>query len=252
MQTWLTSLTIQSFHYSLIIIAVVSFLESLALVGLFIPGIVLMASLGTLIGNGYLNFYSAWLSGLVGCLFGDWISYYIGLYFKDWLHNLSLLKKNNIMLNKIKQSLYNHNIITILIGRFIGPTRPLVPLVCGMLKLPLKKFILPSTFGCLLWPPVYFFPGILTGTIIHIPSCKIDNTFKWCVTAVILLTWLSAWLSWRWWKRKKNNYIFSILSLKMINYLTILSIIISIFSIIALQFHPSMKVFRNILGTVFL
>ena len=153
---------IQSLNYSLIIVATVSFLESLTLVGLFIPGIVLMASLGTLIGNGYLNFYSAWIAGLIGCLFGDWISYYIGWRFKKWLHNLSLLKKNNIILNKIKKSLYNHNIITILIGRFIGPTRPLVPLVCGMLKLPLKKFILPSIFGCLLWPPIYFFPGILS------------------------------------------------------------------------------------------
>lgn len=40
---------------------------------------------------------------------------------------------------------------TILVGRFVGPTRPLVPMVAGMLDLPVAKFITPNIIGCLLW-----------------------------------------------------------------------------------------------------
>lgn len=59
---------------------------------------------------------------------------------------------------------------TILVGRFVGPTRPLVPMVAGMLDLPVAKFITPNIIGCLLWPPFYFLPGILAGAAIDIPA----------------------------------------------------------------------------------
>ena len=44
----------------------VAFLESLALVGLILPGTVRMAGLGALIGGGEVNFWQAWLAGIVG------------------------------------------------------------------------------------------------------------------------------------------------------------------------------------------
>ncbi|CAL4042458.1 DedA family protein [Buchnera aphidicola] len=252
MESWLTYIITKSLSYLYIIVFVVSFLESLTLIGLFLPGIVLMAGLGTLIGHGSLNFYSSWIAGIIGCSLGDWTSYYIGWRFKNWLHNLSLLKKHQFILKKIKNTLYKHNIITILIGRFIGPTRPLVPMVCGMLKLPLKKFIIPSIIGCLLWPPIYFLPGVLAGIVINTPFDQINNNFKWCILAILSLIWFTLWISWRWWKFKKYGYIIFSLSEKKMKYLTMISTLISIISIISIQFHPEMKVFQKTLGIIFL
>lgn len=252
MEAWSTYIIAQSFSYLYIIVFAVSFLESLTLVGLFLPGIVLMAGLGTLIGHGSLNFYSSWIIGIIGCLLGDWTSYYIGWRFKNWLHNLSLLKKHQSVLKKIKNALYKHNIITILIGRFIGPTRPLVPMVCGMLKLPLKKFILPSILGCLLWPPIYFFPGILAGMAINTPFNQINNNFKWCVLSILSIIWSTLWLMWRWWKCKKYGYLTFSLSEKKIKYLTVISFLISIISLISIQFHPEMKILKRTLELTFL
>jgi membrane protein DedA with SNARE-associated domain len=80
------------------------------------------------------------------------------------------LKKNKALLDKTEHALHQHSMITILIGRFVGPTRPLVPMVAGMLDLPVAKFILPNIIGCLLWPPLYFLPGILAGAAIDIPT----------------------------------------------------------------------------------
>ena len=74
-----------------------------------------------------------------------------------------ILKKNRALLEKTEHALHQHSMITILIGRFVGPTRPLVPMVAGMLDLPVAKFITPNIIGCLLWPPLYFLPGILAG-----------------------------------------------------------------------------------------
>lgn len=78
MQALLEHFITQSTLYSLIAVLLVAFLESLALVGLILPGTVLMAGLGALIGSGELNFWHAWLVGIIGCLMGDWISFWLG------------------------------------------------------------------------------------------------------------------------------------------------------------------------------
>lgn len=56
MQALLEHFITQSTLYSLIAVLLVAFTESLALVGLILPGTVLMAGLGALIGSGELNF----------------------------------------------------------------------------------------------------------------------------------------------------------------------------------------------------
>ena len=76
MQALLEHFITQSTVYSLMAVVLVAFLESLALVGLILPGTVLMAGLGALIGSGELSFWHAWLAGIVGCLLGDWISFF--------------------------------------------------------------------------------------------------------------------------------------------------------------------------------
>jgi len=139
MQALLEHFITQSTVYSLIAVVLVAFLESLALVGLILPGTVLMAGLGALIGSGELSFWHAWLAGIVGCLLGDWISFWLGWRFKKPLHRWSFLKKNKALLDKTEHALHQHSMFTILVGRFVGPTRPLVPMVAGMLDLPVAK-----------------------------------------------------------------------------------------------------------------
>lgn len=251
MEYWLTSLITHSLTYSLFIIGIISFLESLALIGLLLPGIVLMATLGTFIGNGKLFFYPSWIAGIIGCLLGDWISYYIGLYFENWLHNLSFLKKHYNILEKTKRLLNKHSMLTILIGRFIGPTRPLIPMVSGMLKLPLKKFILPSFIGCILWPPIYFFPGIIAGITINIPTDSNNNYFKLFLLIIAILIWTGIWLISKWWKIKhiKNRENMNIIQ-KNIGFIAIIISLFGLFGLILIQFHPTMLIFRKVLSTI--
>ncbi|MGS9235749.1 DedA family protein, partial [Salmonella enterica subsp. enterica serovar Infantis] len=68
MQALLEHFITKSTLYSLIAVLLVAFLESLALGGLILPGTVLMAGLGALIGRGALHFWHAWLVGIIGCL----------------------------------------------------------------------------------------------------------------------------------------------------------------------------------------
>ncbi|MTD41042.1 DedA family protein [Erwinia sp. CPCC 100877] len=239
-------------HYSLIAIWLVAFLESLALVGLVMPGTVVMGALGALIGSGQVNFYSAWGVGTLGCLLADWISYWLGWRFRGPLHRWSFLKKQKAWLDKTEHALHQHSMFTILVGRFIGPTRPLVPMVAGMLELPVRKFIGPNIIGCILWPPFYFLPGILAGAAIDIPAELEGGAFKWWLLAAALLLWLAGWLCWRLWRSGKavKDSLTAYLSRGRLLWLAPFCAIVAIAVTLRVAFHPLMPVYLRILGKV--
>ncbi|HEY3986089.1 DedA family protein [Cedecea sp.] len=252
MEALLEHFITQSVAYSLFAVMLVAFFESLALVGLILPGTVMMAGLGALIGGGQVNFYYAWGAGIVGCLLGDWVSFWLGQRFKGPLHRWSFMKKNKALLDKTEHALHQHSLFTILIGRFVGPTRPLVPMVAGMLDLPLAKFLPPNIIGCLLWPPLYFMPGILAGAAIDIPADMQSGSFKWLLLAVALLLWLAAWLCWRWYRSGKRgtDRLTRYLPQSRLNWLAPLMLAAGIASFVALLQHPLMPVYWDILWKV--
>ena len=57
---------------------VMCFVESLAFVGILIPGIIILFGLGALISLGALDMLPIWLWGSIGAFAGDLVSYAIG------------------------------------------------------------------------------------------------------------------------------------------------------------------------------
>ncbi|CAL4319677.1 Inner membrane protein YabI [Buchnera aphidicola (Eriosoma lanigerum)] len=256
MEYWLEYIITLPSKYLLIAVCIISFLESLAIVGLFLPGMILMAALGSMIGNGKLFFYPAWIAGIIGCILGDWISYYMGWKFKNCISKLNFFKKNFSLLNKTQSALYKHSFLTILIGRFIGPARPIIPLVSGMLKLPIIQFIIPNIIGCIFWPPLYFFPGIFTGVLLNNQSVLHEENiipFKWIIILTIFLIWIGIWMLIKYWKNYRNKqFNFFLFSLKQTLIIGLISIFVGMSMMISLQFHPQMIILRQLLIKTFI
>lgn len=252
MQSLLQHFITQSAAYLLMTVMLVAFLESLALVGLIMPGTVMMAGLGALIGSGEVNFWSAWLAGMVGCLLGDWLSFWLGRRFKQPLHRWSFMQKHKALLDKIRYALHQHSTFTLVVGRFVGPTRPLIPMVAGMLDLPLSRFVAPSILGCLFWPPLYFFPGILAGAAVDIPANAQSGEFKWLLALALALLWTALWLSWRLWRggRSAGDRLTYYLPRARLGWLTPLISGVAALALIALMRHPLMSVYLAILARV--
>lgn len=252
MEALLEHVITQSTAWSLAAVWLVAFFESLALVGLIMPGTVVMAALGALIGSGKVNFYQAWCVGITGCLLADWISFWLGRRFKTPLHNWSFLKKQKAWLDKTEYAIHQHSMATILIGRFIGPTRPLVPMVAGMLDLPIRKFILPNIIGCILWPPFYFLPGILAGAAIDIPSDMQSAGFKWLLLAAAAILWLAVWLCWRWWRARKSatGALARWLPQNRLRWLAPLVSVVACIALVVVFRHPLMPIYGAILWHV--
>lgn len=145
------------------IIFIVAMLESLAIIGIVVPGVAIMFAIGTLISNGTLDLISSILWAAAGASVGDALSFALGWHYKDRIYQTSYFSTHQKLLDKGHVFFEKYGIISILIGRFIGPIRAIIPLVAGILKMPLKYYIPINIFASALWAPAYLLPGLFFG-----------------------------------------------------------------------------------------
>ncbi|OZN81952.1 phosphoesterase, partial [Pseudomonas aeruginosa] len=58
---------------------------------------------------------------------------------------------------------------SLLVGRFIGALRPMLPMVAGMLDMPFGRFLGVSLIAAAGWAVAYLLPGWATGAALRLP-----------------------------------------------------------------------------------
>ena len=146
---------------ALLIIAMglAAFIESLAIVGVIVPGVAIIVAFSLLASTAEVEVFPLLLSGAVGSFLGDSLSFWLGKHSKDALLLWRPLKKRPELVARAYKFCHRYGIASLLIGRFIGPLRPLVPMTAGILNYSWNRFLLAALIGCLLWAPVYILPG---------------------------------------------------------------------------------------------
>ena len=144
-------------------------LECLAVAGILIPGTVLLFTLSVLAGSGALTLGETLLLAYAGGLLGDAISYGLGRRFHQGIRRLPVLRDHPEWLGSAETYFQRYGVASLLVGRYIGPLRPMLPLVAGMLDMPLVRFILVSLLAAAGWAVAYILPGWATGAAIRLP-----------------------------------------------------------------------------------
>ncbi|MGM0594192.1 MAG: VTT domain-containing protein [Pseudomonadota bacterium] len=148
----------------------VAFLESLALVGLVLPGAAMMFAIGALMGGGSLPLWSTLGWAAAGAIAGDGVSFWLGRRYHMQIKRLWPLRNHPELIAGATDFFYRHGGKSILIGRFIGPIRPVIPAVAGMLEMPTRRFLAFNILSALLWAPAYLLPGMLFATSLGLAS----------------------------------------------------------------------------------
>jgi len=144
-------------------IAAIAFLESLAIAGIVIPGVLLLFGASAVAGSGTLDVWLTLGSALVGAIAGDCVSFFLGKSLKSHIHGLWPFRNYPHWLANGEQFFRRHGGKSIIIGRFVGPIRPVLPLVAGTLDMPSVRFVCINFISALGWAPLYVLPGYLFG-----------------------------------------------------------------------------------------
>jgi undecaprenyl-diphosphatase len=68
------------------------------------------------------------------------------------------------MLRNGEAFFYRHGGKSVLFGRFVGPVRPVIPVVAGMLGMGPAHFAVLNVLSAIGWALVYILPGVFFGT----------------------------------------------------------------------------------------
>lgn len=118
-------------------IFLVACIECLAIAGIIVPGTVLLFAVAVLAGSGAFSLGETLLLGFLGGLVGDALSYTVGKYFHQNIRRLPLLRHHPEWIGSAEAYFQRYGIASLLVGRFIGPLRPMLPMVAGMFDMPL-------------------------------------------------------------------------------------------------------------------
>ncbi|MEE4463211.1 DedA family protein, partial [Azotobacter chroococcum] len=144
MSAWLDSLTSWlTSHPEWLGLAIflIACVECLAILGIIVPGTVLMFAVAAMAGSGALTLGQTLLLGYAGGLLGDAISYALGRHFHQGIRRLPILRHHPEWLVGAEVYFQRYGIVSLLVGRYIGPLRPMLPMIAGMLDMPLPRFI---------------------------------------------------------------------------------------------------------------
>ncbi len=166
MSTYLHLLITAVGDHRLLIYALVATLalsESLPLIGALVPGTALILGVSTLVPSGAVALLPLLAAAITGAVIGDGLSYWLGHHYQDRLVRLWPFTRHPRLLPRGAAFFHRHGGKSVFLARFTPGVRALVPLVAGILQMPVARFYSVNIASALVWAPVHIIPAALVG-----------------------------------------------------------------------------------------
>jgi membrane protein DedA with SNARE-associated domain/membrane-associated phospholipid phosphatase len=181
---------VQHPHFSNLLIFLVAVLESLLLVGLLVPGAFLLFGIGALVTTGALQLYPTMLWTILGAIAGDTVSFFIGRHYHQRLRVVWPLKRYPALINRGVDFFCQHGGKSVFMARFVGPVRPIVPAIAGMMDMKIGRFLVVDIIASALWAPAFILPGMAFGASLGL-AAEVAGRLVILLVIVVGITWLS-------------------------------------------------------------
>jgi len=181
-------------HWIGLAVGLVAFAESLALVGLLVPGAAGMFAFGVLIEAGSVDFWTVWLWAITGAIAGDGISFWLGRRYGRQLMGLWPMRRYPNAMERGIRFFALHGGKSVVIGRFVGPVRPIIPAVAGMMGMARWRFAIANIGSALFWAPAYLLPGMVFSASLAVAAAVATR-----LVSLVVLVLVLGWGLWRAW-----------------------------------------------------
>ena len=170
-----------------------SLLEAFVVIGTFVPGSMIVFIAGALIGLGALGLWPTLAIAVFGAILGDGISYWLGRHHHERLRSFWPLRQHPQLLERGQAYFAEHGRASVFLGRFLSPTRAIVPVIAGMSNMPAGPFYLMNVLSALGWAVLHLLPGVLFGASLSLVGA-ISSRLLVLLVATVLLLWFLTFL----------------------------------------------------------
>lgn len=185
--------------YLYIVVFLVALLESTPVIGTFTPGTLFFLFFGYSISVTDSNLALVILVASFAAALGDVIGYILGKYGSGWMiRHKKLLKQVHI--EQGRGFFSKHGGKSILLGRFVGPIRPIVPLIAGSIGMSFRRFLFWNILGAVSWCTLYITIGYFFGA--HARTIeKVVTDGSWLVLIILAI---AGYIVYRKYKKKSK------------------------------------------------
>jgi len=131
-----------------------------------VPSEVILPFSGYLVSTGQLNLWIAIIVATVAAIVGSMIDYYIGLKGIEALTKRRVLGRVLFSMDQLAFAdkwFSKYGSLTIFLARLIPGIRTLISFPAGAAKMPITKFLIYTTAGCILWNSLLIYVGYYLG-----------------------------------------------------------------------------------------
>lgn len=146
-------------HWLLLLIFIISFLESVAIIAMLFPGTILIVALSTVAGTIDYPFWQIWLVTGLGSFLGMWGSYDFGTLHKGEMDRLWPFSKKPTLLPRVQAFFHKWGLWAVFFCRFLAPFRATIPMISGAFAVPKWRYQLLNALSASAWSLLVLSPG---------------------------------------------------------------------------------------------
>ncbi len=150
-------------HWAYALVFLVAFSESLPVLGAVIPGSTAIIGISALVPSGAVELVPLLLAAIAGAIAGDGFAFWLGYRYREQIVRLWPFRRHPEVIAKGAEFFDRHGAKSILLARFTPPVRPFVPLVAGILHMPMLRFYMANALSASAWAPAHVLPGVVVG-----------------------------------------------------------------------------------------
>jgi membrane protein DedA with SNARE-associated domain len=146
--------------------------ENTLLLGLIVPGLIVVVLAGLAAQDGAMSFPIATALGILGTVIGDTISYFMGRFGWARFGHMGSLREFS---EKVREPILRKGPMFVLLYHFAGYTRVVGPAGAGLLRMPYRRWAPADYTGAALWVTTYMAIGYGLGLL----GLSLDSTDRW-------------------------------------------------------------------------
>lgn len=180
---------ILSLHGPLVyaVVAALVFLEAAAFIGLVVPGETALLVSGALAAHGGVSIWILLALAAVGADLGDSVGYWLGRRYGGRMQSTRLGRWVGAeRWGKADEFVARRGPVAVVVGRWVGVLRALVPPAAGMAQIPYRRFLLANVVGGVGWVAGVLALGFMAGGSLSAASSLLGTVSTVTVSATVL------------------------------------------------------------------
>jgi len=181
-------------HWALILLFAVALLDSLFVIGAFVPAALPLFAIGALVALGALDLWTTLLVAAAGALLGDTLSFWLGWRYGERLFQAAFFQRHPEVIMRARAFFTRFGSFSVLLARFLGPLRSVTPAAAAAAGMPYWKFLIADGIGSLGWAAAFIVPGVVFGASLGL-AAEVAGRLATLLLALLAGVWAVLWLT---------------------------------------------------------